>query len=160
MKMDEPLSRVTALPSFPQSDSRIWPTRSCWASTLASEANNRCVSSRWPISSEKSRAGRPRSMPTWASIPRAKLVLPMAGRAPTMVRLDACSPARIRSRSRYPVARPVRLSPRRESSSMRSRLGPTRSRNEAMVSVVRRWATSKIICSASSTAPVTSSGTE
>ena len=54
-----------------------------------------------------------------------------------------------------PVIRPLRW----ESSSIRSRLGPIRSRSASIDSVVRRWARSNTIRSASSTAPATSSGT-
>ena len=84
----------------------------------------------------------------------------MPGRAPTMTSDEGWSPSRILSSSWYPVATPVSASPRLPSSSMRSNPLTSNSLSGAMVSAVRRSATSKIVCSASSTAASTSSGTE
>ena len=57
-----------------------------FASTLASEHSSRWVSSRWPISRLKIRVGRFSRTAAWAAMLSANAVLPMAGRAPTMIK--------------------------------------------------------------------------
>ena len=99
MKMGAFDSRVTAMPIFPQSWVRMRPVCRLCPFTSASDASRRCVSSRWPISNENSSAGRCTCSPTCASTPSAKLVLPMPGRAPTMLSEDGWNPSRILSSS-------------------------------------------------------------
>ena len=99
MKIGASLIRLMALPILGQSASWSFPVRIRVASTRASEHSRRWVSSRWLISSENSSTGLLSLIPAWATMPRAKLVLPMAGRAPTTIRFDGCSPASCSSRS-------------------------------------------------------------
>ena len=82
-----------------QSDSSSLPLRIRLASTRASEQSRRDVTSAWLISNEKNSTGTLASMAAWAAMPRAKAVLPMAGRAPTMIRLEGCRPDSRSSRS-------------------------------------------------------------
>ena len=83
-----------------QSDSSSRPLRIRVASTRASEHSMRWVSSRWLISSENTSTGTRACTAACFTMPRAKLVLPMAGRAPTTTRFDFCRPASWSSRSR------------------------------------------------------------
>ncbi len=99
MKIGASLIRLMALPILDQSASRRLPVRIRLASTRASEPSRRWVSSMWLISREKSSVGTFILMPAWATMPRAKAVFPMDGRAPTTIRLDGCRPDSSSSRS-------------------------------------------------------------
>ena len=148
MKMFASPSLVIARLTFCQSRSPSWPVRMRWASTRASEASRRWESSRWLISRLNRSAGLRSIAPTWVRIPSAKLVLPIDGRAPTIVRLEGCRPSRMLSRSVNPVAVPVMCPLPR--SSIQSTDSCRSSPRDRTVSALRRSATSRIICSAES----------
>ena len=97
-------------------------------------------------------------MATYAAMPRPRLVLPIAGRAPMMLSVDGCRPESSSSRSWKPVAVPVMMSPRSNVSCSLSIASGNRSLNDIVVSVMRVSAISKTFVSASSSALVTSSG--
>ena len=100
-------SRPTAWLTFCQSPSGMRPVHRLRASTRASAARSRLVSSRLPISSEKKRTGRFASSATERAAPRANAVFPALGLAATITRFEGCSPSSIESRSVYPVGTPV-----------------------------------------------------
>ena len=85
-----------SLPKAPlirrQSSSPSRPSRMLTLSTLASDDSSRWVSSMWPISSENNSTGKLWRTPALATIPSAKAVLPIEGRAPTTYSEDGCSP--------------------------------------------------------------------
>ncbi len=99
MKIGASPSRPMAWLIFGQSDSKSLPLRIRVASTRASAHKRRWVISWWLISSENISTGSRATMAAWATMPRAKLVLPMLGLAPTITRFEGWSPARRSSRS-------------------------------------------------------------
>ncbi len=90
-----------------QSSSRRLPSRMFLASTLASAHSNRWLSSRWPISRLNTSTGRFSRTAACAAMLSANEVLPMAGRAPTIVSELGWSPDNSSSRSMKPVGVPV-----------------------------------------------------
>ena len=104
--------RPTAWLIFVQSSSVNLPIRTLLESTLASVHKILWLISYSLISSEKNRTGALVSIAACAAIFSPKLVFPIAGLAPTTIRLFGCSPASIRSSSENPVAVPVTSSPR------------------------------------------------
>ena len=120
-----------------QSSSRSWPLRTFLESTRDSVQRMRWLISSWLISNENSRTGRPASIATDVAMLSAKDVLPMAGRAPTMMRLLGCRPESSRSKSVKPVGVPVMGLPDSKRFSSWSRLASSRSRILDIVSATR-----------------------
>jgi len=116
------------------------------------------VSSTWLISRENMSTGFFAFMAAAATMARARLVLPVAGRAPMITSELGWNPPSIPSRSRNPVWRPV-ISPLFSySCSRRSRPRSISWWIGIIVSVIRRSAMRNTRDSAMSTALSTSSG--
>ncbi len=122
MKIFASLSVPIACDSLPQSRSPRNPPRSRCASIRASAVSMRRNSCSFDIS----RLNMPTVMsvlvPTCCAMFSTRLVLPIDGRAATMMRSDGCRPEVISSRSVKPVGTPVTSSLRACSFSMVSRL--------------------------------------
>ena len=132
-----------------QSSSRTSPLRMRVESTRASVAMNRWAISPRDISRLKTTTGMRALTPRCRAIPSASDVLPIAGRAARMIRLDFWKPEVILSRSRRPDEAPV--SPRCSAAAeMRSTSSPSKPPIGTMSLVVRDCATSKMADSARS----------
>ena len=107
MKSFASASRPTAWPRRDQSPSLRRAVHKRVASTRASIASRRFVSSSVPISIEKKMTGRPVDVATLRAIPSARLVLPIPGRAAMITRFSRWSPWSFASRSVKPVGTPT-----------------------------------------------------
>ena len=123
----------------------------------ASAHSRRSTSCSFDISSEKRPTVSPTRSATCCAMLRQNEVLPIAGRAATMIRSPFCSPLVISSMSTKPVARPVTTSFDCESWSIVRKLSLTISRIATKPWRIRCSAMSKIDFSAWSSSTAASS---
>ena len=95
--------------SLSQSSASKLPERSFSLSTLASAESSLVTNCSLDISRLKTKVapGASERVATYLAMFSAKAVLPIAGRAATMIRSEGCNPLVLWSRSAKPVGRPV-----------------------------------------------------
>ena len=143
-------SSLQARTTFGQSRWETWPLRSLSPEIRARQAMKRWASSTSDISSEKKATGLLLLTATFSAMLATRALLPIAGRAATMIRLPGWKPPVIASMSRKPAGVPVISISPVESFSSRSTSSWRISESRRKSLACSLWATSKSSFSARS----------